>query len=372
MKNFYFVSGDLKEVLVESEVVRQGYLLLGTIGLVESIDAFRANGISVIVDNESSEPFILTESSVLYEGWFDTAKEKLGNALKAVKEGILPKDKFEEIYQELKREGKLSDKADFSGAVRNMTSTSYNPLASAGRFSSPLTTTSSVSSKPHSVATNEDPKKAVMTPEQLAKKVANYKKMFAADVAKYKKIFAFDPTIIDNFRNVLKAMVGDREERFASLTEAELPTVDKEKMKRNYTKIFKVDMAKYKNLFKMAPDAVDQFIEKLDEIASERDSKFSDIAGTPVEQEKPAMNGFVVQWDEGKSMELLGNPEVGSLVEITKVEGTDNIKVGETGKITKPVSQGKPLFMEMLSGDNKGKTYNTKKLITFVPAKVSK
>lgn len=83
----------------------------------------------------------------------------------------------------------------------------------------------------------------------------------------------------------------------------------------------------------------------------------------PVQEEvKPIVTRFGVRWEPNRLLVLDGSNEIESEVKILKVEGTTLLKVGEKAKITKPVIEGKPLYMLMLSGENKGKVFNSKNL----------
>ena len=169
------------------------------------------------------------------------------------------------------------------------------------------------------------------TQEELAKKVSDYKKVFALDVAKYKKLFTMAPSAVEDFKAVLDGMIGDRDKKYADLAKMEAAE----------------------------GEVTEQPKEPTTEPTTE--PKEEPKAETPASK-------FGVRWGEGRMVVFAGKPEVGETIKVTKVEGTNNLKVGETAKITKPVEKGKPIYIEMTSGDNKGRTFNSTPLTALKTA----
>jgi len=64
-------------------------------------------------------------------------------------------------------------------------------------------------------------KKSPISTEDRSKKVDNYRKMFRMDMGKFKKIFEIAPELVDEFKSFIDSMVDKRDRQFASLSEAE-------------------------------------------------------------------------------------------------------------------------------------------------------
>ena len=98
MKKFHLIGEKTTQAFTEAHLVRAGYILAGTVGLVESIQAFKSRGFDVVVDDPATDPYVLTEASALTEGFFDAVKEKLASALQKVKSGEITKGDFDKYY----------------------------------------------------------------------------------------------------------------------------------------------------------------------------------------------------------------------------------------------------------------------------------
>lgn len=320
MKKFHLIGEKTTQAFTEAHLVRSGYILAGTVGLVESIQAFKSRGFDVVVDDPATDPYVLTEASALTEGFFDAVKEKLASALQKVKSGEISKDAFDKYYDELKSEGKMSyGKGTFTDRVGG-DSTQVNPAAGLGaRSGSGISATSSSPRKVFADKPAAPKDDQTISKEEVDKKIRNYKNLFKADLAKYKKLFELDPAAIDEFKAMLDTMTAKRDEQFAALSEAEeaKPEVD----------------------VKPEPEA-----EPKPEVEPKE------------EPTKPSRFGFKFK---NSMMVFEGKPEVGAKVKVIKVDNNTNLKPGDEGEITKPVEEGKPLYVKLTSGEHAGKVYHT-------------
>ena len=295
MKQFHIVGTKATQTMTEAHLVRSGYILSGAVGLVESIESFKSHSFDVVVDDLTAEPYILTESSALTEGYFDIIKEKLSGALKKLKDGEISKDAFDKYYDELKTEGKMSyGKGTFTDRVGG-DGAQVNPAAGFGaRGSAGVTSTSSAPRKVFADKPAEDKAEPTIDKEELAKKIGNYKKMFRLDLSKYKKLFEMDPAAVDEFKAMIDQLTSARDTQFAALSEAEEPKEDVEA--------------------KVA-DAVKEQEVKEEPKPETTEPKAEPVAETPVAEKS---GRFGVKFKD--SMVVFdGKPEVGSKVKVIKV-----------------------------------------------------
>lgn len=219
MRNFILVADGTKKVMTESKLVMTGYILSGTIGLVESLEGFRSVGYDIIVDDSKVQPYVLNESAALLEGFLDDAKAKLKVALEKVKAGAMSEDSFDKMYNELKAQGKTSsgDRSTVGqgGSSIGNTAASFGSRsgASATVSSRPLSNTSSTST-PSDKA--DVPK---LEGKKLEDKIAGYEKLFKSDISKYKKLLEIAPQMAERFKAEIDALTGANNAKYASLAE---------------------------------------------------------------------------------------------------------------------------------------------------------
>ena len=112
---------------------------------------------------------------------------------------------------------------------------------------------------------------------------------------------------------------------------------------------------------KLHPSAKEPEVKK-DEVAEVKPDAMPEVVEPEVkadvkeEPAKPSRFGFKFK---NSMMVFEGKPEVGAKVKVIKVDNNTNLKPGDEGEITKPVEEGKPLFLKLTTGDHAGKVYHT-------------
>ena len=250
MKQFSVFGKGMDIVLTEAEVVRMGYKHSGVIGLNESISAFESAGIAIIEGIAGSvvggaiggdigtmvAPGVGTKigqtvGSAIGSNIADTMSddetdetmtEGMGDFLKSslakLKGGKISDDEFDKYYADRVASGDIKQG---SRDIRSRDVSGEGMNARGMNVPSIKTGTHSLGKSFDTVEKMADKKDSALSTVDRAKKVDNYRKMFRMDMGKFKKIFEIAPELVDEFKSFIDNMVSVRDKQFASLSEAE-------------------------------------------------------------------------------------------------------------------------------------------------------